>query len=394
MKLEYNNALTCPTSIPAVSVITTVSLLEPLVFDIILEQDDLDLLGLETQVRLTGTVHLDRYETVVRHGALEFTARPIHTEEILDVSKSLILHARRNPITIDLTSLGVDVSQLPSSLDIIGHSARDEDCLTSTESPMVKMSVKYMLRVASGSHNDRKRELRREIQALGRSLTQREAGLETAMVWPDAGYSDAVSFQSCLKGFPLLKQPSANQLMGKSLFITVQNCEPFTVRQQSESATTRIVLGLKFNGSDQEGDSPSSLTMSADWALQPIAELSNAPLQQQEYSIRLNDLGVLNGKRQSIVCSTWQREKSEFDGASWTAEQDLCITAPARRFLTPTFFTDKLQHTYNLRLKLSCRMPRRLFGHITHCVEFNLPVTVIYEAPSYTSDLSPPEYSA
>jgi hypothetical protein len=394
MKLEYNNALACEGSMPVGSFVSTLCILEPMNIDIILEDDDLGLLGLEIQVRFTGTVHIDRYETVVRHGTLEFTARPIHTEEILDISKSLILHARRNPITIDLTSLGVDVSQLPSSLEIMGHSARDEDSLISTESPMLKMSVKYMLGVANRLHHDRKREVRKEIQVLGRSLTQREARLETAMLWPEAGYSDIVSLQQYPKIFPLLKQPRANQLIGKSLLMTVQNYEPFTVRQQSESATTRVMLGLKFNGSNQEGESPPCLDMSADWALQPAAELLNASCPQREYSsIRLNDLGVLNGKNQSIVCSTWQREKSEFDGATWTAEQELCITTPTRRFLTPTFFTDKLQHTYNLRLKISCRLPRRVFGHTTRCSEFNLPVTVIYEAPSYASDQSPPEYS-
>lgn len=407
MKFDYNT-LYCASSAPVGSILPTFCLLEPINIDVVLEDDDLDLLGHDTHVQITGTIHVDRYETIVRHGTPEFSACPIHTDKFLDISKCFVLHAKRNLISIDLASLGAEVSQLPSSLSIMGHSSRDEDSLISfTEPPILKMSVKYMLKVASKSQHERKRELQQEIHVLGSSLSEREGHLETAMRWPEGGYTETVSFPRPTRMFSLLKAPRSNQLMQRTLVIKVLSYEPFIVRQHSESATTRIVLGLAFNDLDPDEDSPPCLKLCADWALQPTTEILNASAAlQREYTlIQLNDQGILNGKGQKITTPVWQRAKSEFAScATWTAaELELCIATPAaatttgtlaRHFLSPTFFTETLQHTYNLRLRVCCQLPGRVFGHATKSVDFNLPITVIYQAPGYNSDQSPPDYSA
>jgi len=407
MKLEDGNTLSSPS--PTVgSALPTLCLPEPINIGVILEDDDLHLLNRDAQVRLTGAVYIDRYETIVRHGTPEFSARTIHSDKFLDITKSFVFHAKRNLIRIDLASLAVEVAQLPSSLSIMGHSSRDEDSLIpSTEPQLLKMSVKYMLKVASKlQQRDRKCELQQEILVLGTGLSEREGNLETAMRWPEGGYAEKVSLLRSTKLFPLMKTPRSNHMAQRSLVIKVLSYDPFIVRQQSESATTRIVIGLSFDDPDPDSDTPPCLSMSVDWALQPTTELVNgaAALRQEYTTLQLTDQGVLSGKRQKITTPTWQQEKSEFEGTTrWAAaEQGLCLAASTatsgtlapRRLLAPTFFTETLHHTYNLSLKVSCQLPGRVFGHATHSVEFNLPVAVIYQAPGYTSDHSPPDYSA
>lgn len=394
MKLEYNRTLGCTSSIPLGSSAPTVCLYEPIDIDITLEDGDLDLLGLEARLRLTGTINLDRYETVVRHGTVEFKIVPIHTAEILTFSQAVIFKTRRTSITLDPTSLGVDISQLPSSLDIVGHCSRDGDQLLCTEPPMQKVSVRYTLSVETDSQHNRQRQSQREIRVLGTSLSQRECRLETVMLWPEAGYSGTLSLQQHTKHLQFLKLPGSSPLAPRSLAIEVLSYEPFIIRQQAESATTKIVLGLKYNFKNNGQGAPSYPVISASWTLQSTTEMMHASVHHQETSTKLNDTRVLSGMKQRITSSNWRQVKSEIGGEEWTDEQELCLATPIRRCLSPTFFTDKLQHTYNLRLKICGRLPGGIFGHPTQSVEFDLPVTVIYEAPSYGSDQSPPGYEA
>lgn len=480
MKLEYTHAQGCASpSTHLGSPTPTICLFEPIDLDIVLEDNDLDLLGLEAQVRLTGTIQLDRYETNVRHGTVELKAVPVRTDNILDVSTSVMLNARRTPATIDLASLGVDVSQLPPSLDVMGHSSRDNDDeeqsqQLSTEPPMLKMSVRYTLSVASSDppQDPPRREMRREVRGLGTSLTERESRLETTMLWPKAGYSATVPLNTHSEGIPFLKWPRPRPRRApsdkKSLTIDILSYEPIIVRQQQqqqvypESATMSLVLGLKYYDNtttssldhDREGSPPYPVVLSASWTLQSTTEMTgNGALavhnrQQQKPPIQLTDVGVLHGKRQKLTTSSltspstsnWQREdeKSESPESSsssshyWTDVQQhmLCIaTSPSpspslgpRRLLAPTMFTARLQHTYNLKLKVAAQLqwPRcssggggggssGIFGHArtttTHGFEFDLPVTVVYETdfqggvggektPGYGSEMPPPGYEA
>lgn len=470
MKLEYTRAQGCASpSTHLGSSKPTICLSEPIDINIVLEDDDLDLLGLEAQVRLIGIIQLDRYETLVRHGTVELKAIPVRTEQILDISTSVMLNAKRTPATIDLASLGVDVSQLPSSLDVMGHSSRDDENqelvqLPSTEPPMLKMSVRYTLSVASSNpqQHPERRESRRDLQVLGTSLTERESRLETTMLWPKAGYSATVPLNPHNEGLRFLKWPrprhSRTPSTKKSLTVDILSYEPIIVRQQSESATMSLVLGLKYSNStsttssplnhEQEETPPCPVVLSASWTLQSTTEMTgNSTVavhhQEEPSSIQLTDVGILHGKRQKLTNSTlpsnpnqnWQceDEKSESSSGSssssssrychyWTDKQqhELHIAATStglpRRFLTPTMFTDKLQHTYNLKLKVAAQLqlPKRsgssgsgILGHMKtttmkkkHCFEFDLPVTVVYEArtpgetPGYGSEMSPPGYEA
>lgn len=463
MKLEYTRAQGCASPPTHLGFFTpTICLSEPIDIDIVLEDDDLDLLGLEAQVRLTGTIQLNRYETLVRHGTVELKAVPVRTEQILDISTSAVLNARRTPTSIDLASLGVDVAQLPSSLDVMGHSSRDDKNqelvqLLSTEPPMLKMSVRYTLSVSSSNpqHHPERRESRRDLRVLGTSLTERESRLETTMLWPKAGYSATAPLNTHTEGLQFLKWPrtrhSRTPSTKKSLKIDILSYEPIIVRQQSESATMSLVLGLKYSNTslnqEREETPPYPVVLSASWTLQSTTEMTgNSAVAvhhpQEPSSIQLTDLRVLHGKKQKLTNSTspsnsnWQREdeKSESSSGSsssssssrychyWTDKQqhELHIAATStglpRRFLTPTMFTDKLQHTYNLKLKVAAQLqlPKRsgssgsgILGHMKtttmkkkHCFEFDLPVTVVYEArtpgetPGYGSEMSPPGYEA
>ncbi|KAK5064868.1 hypothetical protein LTR84_000702 [Exophiala bonariae] len=392
MKLEYNIPQGCTNSLPWGFSTPTICLWEPINIEISLEDDDMDMVGLETRLRLIGAIHLDRYQSVVRHGTVEFTGVHVHTDEILNISKSVVLKTRRTSTTIDLTSLGVDVSQLPSSLDIVGHSSRDEDQLLSTEAPMQKLSVRYRLSVETPSKHGRKKHSQRELRVLGTSLSQRECRLEVAMLWPKAGYSDTLSLQQSTKHLQFLKLPCSCPPAPRSLVVDVLSYEPFIIQQQTEFATAKIVLGLKYSLTSHEQGVPSYPFMSASWTLQSTTEMLNPPFNHQETSIKLHDAVILSGAKHKITSSNWHQAKSEADEVEWTDKQELCLAAPIRRFFAPTFFSDKLQHTYNLKLKMCSRLPGGIFGHRTQSMEFNLPVTVVNEAPGYGSDQSPPGY--
>ncbi|KIW15709.1 hypothetical protein PV08_05759 [Exophiala spinifera] len=77
-------------------------------------------------------------------------------------------------------------------------------------------------------------------------------------------------------------------------------------------------------------------------------------------------------------------------------ESQVSFPLPRQQCLTPTFYTDLMQHTYSVRAKVTCSLSldRRsaILGPRTKEIQFELPITVAYAAPSYESDEPPPVY--
>ncbi|KIW13542.1 hypothetical protein PV08_08730 [Exophiala spinifera] len=384
MKLILLNPIDQARPHPVKPIVPTLSLLEPINLQVQVGEDELDLVGTNVKVQLIGSIELLRYDTYADAGSLvSFKARPVRTEDVLDIHQTAHLRGPRGSITIDLISSGIDVSQLPSSIEVMGGDASDT-------SPLMQLVVRYVLSVS----DCKGRTVHQGIHMLGHSLSETEGRAEAKLLRPQGGYKRHVSQGSSMWNWARLGplrhfRPTSRPC--QQLTVEVMGYDPIVLRHEENAASTKIRWRLRL--ADGQQDSTSSIpkvTMSARWRLRSSTEW---PISASEESpIRINHSGNLDGwtsmSGKPETVSVWLQGVE----GSLEAEHSTSLSLPVQQFLAPTFFLGSMAHTYTLHLAVCCRAK----GHALNIrgnLEFELPIALIYVAPGYDSDDVPPVYS-
>ncbi|KAL6251598.1 hypothetical protein RBB50_001808 [Rhinocladiella similis] len=384
MKLILLNPIDHTRSSPVRPVVPTLSLHEPVNLQVLLGEDELDLLGTDANVQLTGIIELLRYETFTdKGGIVNFKARPVRSEDILDIRQTMHLQGRQEcTATIDLHSSGIDASQLPSSMEVVGRDT------SSDTSPLMQLIVRYVLSVSDWKG----RTVRQEIHVLGHSLSEREGHAEAKILRPRGGYKRHVSQGSSLWSWARLDAFQSFRLMprsGNQLTVDLTGYDPIVLRHQENTVSTVIRWHLRLgNGQQGTGSSRPKVTMSTRWSLRSSTEWETSGLEENQ--IRVDDKGSLYGSSSlsDEAVTEWHQGVEE----GLEAEHSTALSFPVRQFLAPTFFLGSLRHTYTLHLKVCCRV-KGDGVHIRANLDFELPVALIYVAPGYESEEAPPAYS-
>ncbi|KAJ9644322.1 hypothetical protein H2204_001674 [Knufia peltigerae] len=399
MKLNLLNPIDHTRSSPVRPIVPTLSLSEPINLQVVLDEDEqLDLLGTKVNVHLYGVIELLRYETFTDSGGIvSFKARPVRSEDLLNVCRTMVLQTPQECTTIDLfssssssSSPGLDASQLPSSIEVIGKDTSDS---SSDSSPLMQLVVRYVLSVSDWKG----RTVCQEVHMLGQSLSEREGFAEAKILRPRGGYKRGISQRSStwkwaarLDPFRHFR-PAAASRPRRELTVDVTGYDPIVLRHQENTVSTVVRWRLRLaNYRQQDLKSPEpKVAMSARWSLRSSTEWEISGSEGNH--VRIQDRGSLHGSSSSTseeAVTEWRQGFEE----SLEAEHCTTLSLPVRQFLAPTFFLGSIQHTYTLHLKVCCRVKGEKLN-IRANLEFELPIALIYVAPGYDSDDAPPAYS-